>query len=175
MRSTEKGVPVAGSRVQLLAMRHGAAGRATTDLDRALTDEGREQVRQVAKQLASELPARPEKLFSSPYPRARETASIAGALLGAAVETLSELGAGEATSSDIVIALRALAPSATRLMIVGHAPDLGDLVSALTGSSRATLATAEVAQLEGERLERGAMRLVQIWSPDEQRRQPEWI
>lgn len=154
------------ARVQLLAMRHGAAGRAATDPERALTDEGREQVRRVAVRLSRELSAPPARLFSSPYPRAQETAAIAGEILKVAFEPLSELGAGEAPPSAILLALRALAPQAASVMIVGHAPDLGDLVGDLTGGPRATLGTAEVAQLEGESLDRGSMRLVQIWTPE---------
>jgi phosphohistidine phosphatase len=156
----------AGAGVQLLAMRHGTAGWATADPERALTEHGRARVKQVAERLLSELPAPPQRLFTSPYPRARETASIAGTILGVAVEQLSELAAGESSPAALLAALRALAPPATRLMIVGHAPDLTDLVSELTGEPRSALGTAEVAQLEGQELERGSMKLVRIWGAE---------
>jgi phosphohistidine phosphatase SixA len=155
-----------GARVQLLAMRHGTAGWATADPERALTERGRASVKQVAERLLSELPAPPQRLFTSPYPRARETASIAGKILGVAVEQLSELAAAEASPAALLAALRALAPPATRLMIVGHAPDLTDLVSELTGNPPAPLGTAEVAQLEGDQIERTSMKLVRIWSAE---------
>jgi phosphohistidine phosphatase len=147
-------------------MRHGTAGWATADPERALTQHGRVRVEQVAEQLLSELPAPPQRMFTSPYARARETASIAGKILGVPVEQLSELAAGEASPAALLAALCALAPPATRLMIVGHAPDLTDLVSELTGEPPAPLGTAEVAQLEGDQLERGCMKLVRIWSAE---------
>ena len=151
--------------VQLLAMRHGAAGSAASDRERPLSDEGRAQVGRMAERLRDELGARPERLFTSPYPRAAQTAAIVGGILQVSVEPLTELSAGELTASSLLPVLRALAPAAHRLMIVGHAPDLANLVTDLTEASHLTLGTAAVAQLEGIELDRGSLRLIRVWAP----------
>ncbi len=151
--------------VQLLAMRHGAAGTAASDRERSLSRAGRVQVEEMAERLRVELGARPQWLFTSPYPRAAQTAAIVGAVLGVSVAPLTELSAGELTTSSLLPALRALAPTACRVMIVGHAPDLANLVIDLTRVSLLTLGTSAVAQLEGEKLDSGSLHLVRVWEP----------
>jgi phosphohistidine phosphatase len=122
----------------LYLMRHGIAAepaRGTDDADRALTDEGVRKTTQVAiglKRLGVEL----DGILSSPLRRAEETARLVADVVSPtlAVELYPPLSAG-ATAQDILKGLRP-ARRETRLLLVGHQPDLGDLASYLmTGSA----------------------------------------
>jgi len=131
--------------VKLYVMRHGPAednsptGR---DGDRALTPDGRERTRAVARALFTEGEA-PLTIISSPLVRALQTAEIVAAVTelekrvreskatgGApgAVEIRREMAPG----GDAVGLVLELARSGRkRVMVVGHEPDLSMLVSRL--------------------------------------------
>ena len=122
--------------MKLYVMRHGPAedfADSRRDFDRALTDSGRERVRAVARALhdAQELP---RSVVTSPLVRARQTAEIVALL---ATETrepfiddaMAPGGDGEGLVRGLCSAGR------RRVMVVGHEPDLADLVSALLGAS----------------------------------------
>lgn len=120
--------------VKLYVMRHGpaedyaASGR---DFDRALTSSGRDRVRAVALRLA-EMGEAPKLIVASPLVRAQQTAEIvAKELRTGAIETDRDLAPG----GDGVTYVRAAATlGRKRLMVVGHEPDLSDLVSQLLGA-----------------------------------------
>lgn len=115
-------------------MRHGpaedyaASGR---DFDRALTPSGRDRVRSVAQKLA-EMDEVPKLVVASPLVRAQQTADIvARELKTAAIETERDLAPG----GDGVTFVRSAATlGRKRLMVVGHEPDLSDLVTQLLGA-----------------------------------------
>lgn len=122
----------------LYLMRHGIAAdpaRGTNDADRALTEEGVRKTTRVAaglKALGVELDA----VLSSPFRRAEETARLVADVLSPdlAVELYPPLAAG-AQPQDVLKGLK-LARRVSRLLLVGHQPDLGELASFLmTGSA----------------------------------------
>ena len=118
--------------MRLYVMRHGPAeDHAATgrDQDRALTPSGKDRVRDAVAVLAreNEMPAR---ILTSPLVRAAETAEILGAAARLKVETGSDLAPG-GRSLDLANRLRATGISTA---VVGHEPDLSDLVDQLLGA-----------------------------------------
>jgi len=111
-----------------IAVEHDHNGR---DSERALTDEGRERMRRSTR-CWDGLGVVVDLILTSPYVRARQTADIAGAALGITdrVESCPALAAG-ASPSTIVAALAERCSDDHRVMVVGHEPDLGRLVSLL--------------------------------------------
>ncbi len=116
-------------------MRHGPAeDRADSgvDADRALTHAGRERVQGVAKLLV-EKDERPIRIVSSHLVRAVQTAEIVALTtrLEGNVNTRRELAPGGGPA-ELVGQL--LAEGAKRVMVVGHEPDLSELVIQLVGA-----------------------------------------
>jgi phosphohistidine phosphatase len=119
--------------VKLYIMRHGPAedvSHTGRDADRALTPQGRDRVRDVARALV-EAGETPHLILSSPLVRALQTAEIVAAVAKLdAVETTGGVapgGDGEKLVKELVHAKR------KRVMLVGHEPDLSALVYRLTG------------------------------------------
>ncbi len=110
-----------------IAVPHGDPGY--PDDDRPLTDQGRSHLRQVGKGLRK-LRVQPDRILTSPLPRARETAEIVAEALGLtdALESADTLRAGNdaATIRDWLFTL-----PAGDLMLVGHNPSLSNLVGLL--------------------------------------------
>ena len=109
--------------MQVILFRHGKAVSkevAGSDEERWLTDEGKEDVKRVAKCLP-----KPTKIYSSPLKRAKETAEILSKVFGVEYEVLEELAPGRLnleTFSKIV------KPGA---LYVAHNPDLEELLRSL--------------------------------------------
>lgn len=103
------------------------------DEDRALTAEGRKKMKRAARGLAT-LAVAPAKLLASPLVRAQQTAEIiVEALPQLKIETCELL----APSVDERALTRLLngAHAGRDVMLVGHEPDLGEMLSFwLTGS-----------------------------------------
>jgi phosphohistidine phosphatase len=123
-----------GRRIYLV--RHAIAedfARSGRDEDRLLSSEGRETMEQAARGLAK-LKVRPALVLSSPLVRARETAEIvARHLKKVDLELSEELAPG--VSHAGVTRLVADRMDGANVMLVGHEPDLGELLSYwLTGS-----------------------------------------
>ena len=122
----------------LWILRHGIAqerAAGVRDDLRRLTPQGRVLMRRAAEGLVA-LGVRPKAIFTSPLPRAAETAAIvAAALRGRVVpRTLEALGPGT-PPADILHALRGVT-RAQEVMLVGHEPTLGELAALLlTGST----------------------------------------
>jgi len=126
---------------ELLLFRHGiAAERADTRVDpgagadagadaqRALTAEGRSRTRAVAAQLMR-LGLGAERLVSSPLVRARQTGEIA---VAAGLAPRLELDGALAPGGDPLPLV--WESSCSRLVLVGHEPDLGLLACRLLGA-----------------------------------------
>ncbi|MBX3263751.1 MAG: histidine phosphatase family protein [Labilithrix sp.] len=131
--------------MKLYVMRHGPAEDTSPtgrDGDRALTPEGRERTRAVARALVAEGEA-PLTIIASPLVRALQTAEIVAAVTdlekrvreakdagGApgAVEIRREMAPGGDTLGLVLELARA---GRKRAMVVGHEPDLSMLVSRL--------------------------------------------
>ena len=118
---------------ELYILRHGIAAEHGTpgipDDERPLTPEGRRRMRQIARGLRR-LDLRPDRIVTSPLPRASATAEIVAGVLEPeqGLETADVLRAG----SD-ARAIRDWLRQRTegRLMIVGHDPGLTDLIALL--------------------------------------------
>lgn len=124
---------------RIYLVRHGEAedvSRSGLDRDRVLTSEGRERTRRAARGLAR-IDAAPTRIVSSPLVRARETAEeIASAFPRVAREEWVELAPG-VDETALTRRLEQLDPRED-VMLVGHEPDLGEMLAYwLTGSREA--------------------------------------
>jgi len=122
--------------MNLYIVRHAIAeetARSGRDADRVLTADGKERMRKAAEGLRA-LEVRIDRILTSPYRRALETAQILAAALGGVdVRELDELAAG----ANPTTVLAALKPHRTleSIALVGHQPDLGHIASqVMTGS-----------------------------------------
>ncbi len=112
--------------MQLYILRHANADtEAARDDDRELSEKGCEQAKKVA-QFCVRHEIRPDVIFSSPLIRAQQTAKPVAKELGMEVTTASWLACG-ATPEGILGHLAAVGDLASA-MIVGHQPDLGELI-----------------------------------------------
>jgi phosphohistidine phosphatase len=116
-------------------LRHGQALPAgpSGDRQRELSPEGVRGLAALAAHLGREA-WRPDRVFSSPHLRARQSAGImiGTAAPAVAVETLRVLES-EHEPADVLDALRAQGATAGHILVVGHQPLLGLLVGYLTG------------------------------------------
>lgn len=116
--------------MRVYVCRHAEAAPGPPDELRALTPRGIEQAEALAARLAAEA-QRPRLVLTSPLVRARQTAEIVAGALGADTLIDSRLAPG-ATGATLRDALEGLSgPIAT----VGHQPDCGLIVAAVTGSA----------------------------------------
>lgn len=112
-----------------IAVPHGTPG--VPEDDRPLTDEGEAELRKVAKGL-KRLKLGVERVVTSPLPRARRTAEIvAGKLGGDGMLEESDLLRPGGSPRDVRDWLGTR--SEGTLMVVGHNPDLTELVALLIG------------------------------------------
>ena len=123
--------------MRLLIIRHATAVPSGTpgiaDDDRPLTPKGKARFRAAAKGLARMTP-RPDVLLTSPLPRARQTAEIAGRAwkrLAPRIEPALASGRLEA-----IVAALAKEPRDSTVAIVGHEPVLAGLLARLVGAPR---------------------------------------
>ncbi len=118
---------------QLWLLRHGEAvphASRGSDAERELTERGERQARAAGAALGR-LGVEPAACFTSPKIRARDTARLACAALG--VEPVEE--AGLATGLDLDLARELLhAGDGAPVLLVGHNPDLEQVVHDLTGA-----------------------------------------
>jgi phosphohistidine phosphatase len=134
--------------MELQLLRHADAEmHAPSDLERPLSEKGRRQAAEVARFLREHLTA-PVRILTSPALRTVQTAEIVGAALGVEVIrcpwALPGMGVEEALLSlNDYMQLK-------RVMLVGHQPDLGDLIASLLGmpqSAQLHVRKASLAQL----------------------------
>jgi phosphohistidine phosphatase len=124
--------------MKLYVMRHGPAeeqAESGVDGDRALTAAGRKRVRNVARALL-EAGEAPLYMATSALVRAVQTAEIVALTtnlgeLDGIVTVRRELAPGGAAATFV---RRLASEGRRRVMIVGHEPELSDLVSALAGA-----------------------------------------
>lgn len=127
--------------MELYLLRHAMAVDPSPELrdaDRTVTDEGRERLRRSTRCWDS-LGVVVDLILTSPLLRARETAEIAAKALGIAdrIEVCPAL-APSAAPVDIIKTLAPRCHDEHRVMVVGHEPDLGRLISLLVcGDDRA--------------------------------------
>jgi len=117
--------------MRVYLVQHGKALGKEENPDRPLTDEGREEVRRVADRLAP-MGLTVGRIVHSGKTRARQTAEI----LAQAVQSPTEAAEREGLSPNDPVDPIAyqLQDTADDVMIVGHLPFLGRLVSRLLGA-----------------------------------------
>ena len=108
---------------------HGIGGGIIRDSERTLTDEGKDETGQVAKGLKT-IGVSLDILVSSPLTRAKQTAEIFKSELGGQMEVSDSL----APAVDFSRLYRFLSkfPTANEIMLVGHEPDVGEVVKDLS-------------------------------------------
>jgi phosphohistidine phosphatase len=118
-------------------LRHGEAAATGTggDAERPLTPRGEDMIRGIAARLGDT--ATPERVFSSPLKRALQSASILASGIGleAAVEELDEL-TPEHDPEALLGALERLGVTDGHVLLVGHQPQIGNLIDFVTGTRR---------------------------------------
>jgi phosphohistidine phosphatase len=137
----------------LYFVRHGEATTTGDDWERTLTPAGANCIRSEAAVLRT-LGVYPDYIFSSPLPRARQTAEIlAEVLVGSrepeAVEELAP-GAGLSEIGRLVERL----PQEASALLVGHEPDLSTAIGLLISEKGARLD-----------LKKGGVALVEVEAP----------
>ena len=153
----------------LYFLRHGKAGHGSADPDddaRELTDTGMEELRAAAP-VWRRLNLRPDVVFSSPLPRALQTAElfIAGVGLSRDPVVDDRLRPG-AEWGDMARAM-ATHRDARRVMFVGHEPDLSMAVELLTGAGAVRMRKGGLACVEFPGIpEPGAGELAWLLDPD---------
>ena len=153
------------NRMEVYIMRHGIAeevSKTGRDRDRVLTDEGKENSRAAGKALRK-IGVKFDAIFSSPYPRAWQTAEEAAKQLdqGDMVKELTELGA-ECTAAAALQKISIATKGYASVLVVGHEPILSQLISLLlSGSSSLSIAMKKgaVCKLTCVRPEAGGCRL----------------
>lgn len=138
-----------GSSLQLVLLRHADAGDPAAwrgdDDERPLSDKGERQAERLGAFLA-EIAFLPDAIVSSPKVRARRTAEIVAAALGAAVRLDDRLGSG--LGPDSVDAILADAGRPERPVLVGHDPDFSDLLAWLTRADGVTMKKGALARID---------------------------
>lgn len=126
--------------MKLYVLRHGVALTVTeakvgSDAERPLADLGREDVRTQAKELQAK-GAAVAVILCSPLKRARQTADEAAAILKpkSGVEVFDPL-ANLISGVELYAAIREQAPKVSELMVIGHQPQLGEMVAHLVGNA----------------------------------------
>ncbi len=121
---------------EIYVLRHGIAIERgtrgyTKDSDRPLTPEGCKKMRRIARMLRR-FKLSFDLILSSPYVRARQTAEIVAKVLKAEDRMkFSEHLAAEGDAEELVEQLRRLYHSPQSILLVGHEPDLSQLISVL--------------------------------------------
>ena len=149
--------------MHLFILRHGIAVDRSEpgfadDTKRPLTPKGRRQLRQVAASIRA-MKLRFDVIFSSPLVRARQTAELVAAELHLEKRLIlaDELKPG-VRPQRLIQKIKVLKPSPENLLLVGHEPDLSELISLLvTGDTVGGFALKKggLAKLEIEKLRAG--------------------
>ena len=139
--------------MKIYIWRHGKAEKSSVsgkDEDRVLAPEGRNEVIDAADFCfgVKGLP-KPEKIFSSPYLRAKESAELLQGYLACekGLEIVPDLKSGAAFPA-MVSALAARAKDLKAFAVVGHVPDLEGLAAGLAGGGEIHLKTGGLVQIE---------------------------
>ncbi|OPX55810.1 phosphohistidine phosphatase, SixA [Oceanospirillum multiglobuliferum] len=147
--------------MKLIIVRHGEAGVAATDPERALTANGRQQVQRITQAMKDELIG--SIAYASPYLRAQQTLELISQGLGEQDgQTLAFITPDDAP--EPVLSWLALQSDAC-LMLVSHQPLVSRLISLLVDgveSAAYPMDTASIAILEADVWAKGLARLVSL-------------
>jgi phosphohistidine phosphatase len=116
--------------LRFFLVRHGRAEGTNPggDAARRLLLEGREELTEHFRALSWKLTV--DRVFTSPYVRARETAVILAAAVGVPVEAEESLASGRSTGAEL---LRLAVRLGRGTALVGHNPELADAISLAAG------------------------------------------
>ena len=137
----------AQTRMRLTLLRHGVAVDREdwqgADSERILTKDGIEEATRVLKLVRNRIKA--VEIWTSPWLRARQTAELASGIWKLPLREIDWLAGDAVPTAERASRLQAH----TDVVLVGHEPDLGDLVRFLCGA-RVTLKKSGLAVLKGE-------------------------
>ena len=137
------------SDLRLLLLRHADAGDPEAwrgdDADRPLSEKGELQAERLGSFLAG-IGFSTDALISSPKVRARQTAEIVGAAIGAAVRLDERLGRG--FDASVVDAILRDAGHPSRPVLAGHDPDFSQLLAWLSGASAVPMKKGAFARID---------------------------
>jgi len=149
--------------VKVCIVRHGSAVVGSLDdMNRGLTEQGRQQAQQAGEWLATQQWDKPSMLVS-PYLRARQTADQIRLSLPLH-EAVNEL---LTPSADIQTLIDAMTTAENDLILVSHLPLVGRLAAALTEGHifDQPWSPAECWVLEGDVAASGCMQVSSVWYP----------
>jgi phosphohistidine phosphatase len=129
--------------VRLFIVRHAEAALGEPDDLRPLTEAGREQARLLGQRFAQD-GIQPDAVLSSPLLRARETAAEIAKAVGVGVEADERLAPG-ADPDDVRAAASGRGET---VVVVGHQPDCGRTVAALSGGPEPSFPPGAVVAVE---------------------------
>ncbi len=123
--------------MKICILRHGIAVvrddlDVKNDFERRLTSKGKQQLRQTAAAM-KKMGLRFDRILSSPYLRAKQTAEIVAESLKLKKRlNFSDALAPDGSPKDLVRQLNELKPAPESVLLVGHEPYLSCLISLLT-------------------------------------------
>jgi phosphohistidine phosphatase SixA len=150
--------------VNVFIMRHGEAqANANTDAQRELTQQGRDDIVQMATDYSTVLGA-VDVIWASPYVRTQQTAQLLSEQLGKPVITQAFLPPS-GNPVDILVALEAHREDT--VLIVSHQPLVGILVDGLAGleSGRYRMGTGALACVQTQAYANGCCDLKWLHQP----------
>lgn len=157
--------------MELYILRHGLAeerSHSGRDRDRALTPDGRERTRSAGKALRK-MDAGFDLVLSSPFVRAWQTAEIVVEELGCGnkLQKCEALSSG-APIEEVFDALKKVEGNYQSVLLVGHEPDLSQLISALLSGGpdlAITMKKGGLAKLSCMTTDPGSARLEWLLTP----------
>ena len=129
--------------MQLYLVRHADATPGDTDELRPLSDEGREQARELGERMRDDGVV-PDIVLTSPLLRARETGDAIAGATGAISEADERLAPG-ATAETL---REAISGRGEHVVVVGHQPDCGRIAATLSGEEEPRFPPAGMAVIE---------------------------
>ncbi len=129
--------------MQLYLVRHADATPGDPDELRPLSDEGREQARELGERMRDDGVV-PDVVLTSPLLRARETGDALARATGATSEADERLAPG-ATAETL---REAIAGRGEHVVVVGHQPDCGRIAATLSGEEEPRFPPAGMAVIE---------------------------
>lgn len=122
--------------MKVYLVRHGIAVEGlvrgiTRDSERPLTDEGITELKMVARGL-KHIGVAPDLIVASPLVRTKQTADILQTELGGELTTCDALAPG-VTNASVFKFLKKY-PNSHEMFLVGHEPDMGELVKEIIGA-----------------------------------------
>ncbi|MBA3717958.1 MAG: phosphohistidine phosphatase SixA [Actinobacteria bacterium] len=129
--------------MQLYLVRHAEATPGDPDELRPLSDEGREQARELGERLRADGVA-PDVVLTSPLLRARETGEALARATGARYEADARLAPG----ATVETVKEAVSGRGERVVVVGHQPDCGRIAATLGGGEEPRFPAAGMVVLQ---------------------------